>query len=172
MDYGLVAEMARLKPEWNFVMVGPVVKVAPDSLPQGSNIHWVGQRGYSELPNYCKAFDVCMMCFALNESTEYINPTKALEYLATEKPVISTPVKDVVRQYTDFLDIASSAEEFVEFAEKALAQPDASRIQAGISKASQCSWESTVSQMQYLIDKAVCEKGNLADDKLRLPQPV
>jgi glycosyltransferase involved in cell wall biosynthesis len=155
MDYDLVAEMAAKKPEWNFVMAGPVVKVSFDDLPKAPNIHWLGQKDYAVLPNYCKAFDVCMMCFAINEATEFINPTKALEYLATGRPVISTPVRDVVRQYTEYVDIAANAEEFIEAAERALSNPDRTRIEKGIEKSQQCSWESTVSRMQELIEQAI-----------------
>ena len=90
-----------MRPEWSFAMVGPVVKVDPNLLPHFPNLYWLGGRDYQVLPNYCRAFDVNMMCFAINAATQYINPTKALEYLATGKPVISTPVKDVVRQYSD-----------------------------------------------------------------------
>ena len=155
MDYPLLAHIANARPDWHLVMVGPVVKVDPASLPQAPNIHWVGQRDYSVLPSYCKAFDICMMSFAINEATEFINPTKALEYLATGRPVISTPVRDVVRQYTEFVDIAQTPEEFVSLAEKALATKDQARIERGIERAKQCSWESTVAQMQELIDKAI-----------------
>ncbi|HEY3780765.1 MAG TPA: glycosyltransferase [Fimbriimonadaceae bacterium] len=161
MDYDLVAKAAELKPEWHFVLAGPIVKVDPNSLPQGENIHWVGQKDYAELPSYCKAFDICMMCFAINDATEFINPTKALEYLATGTPVISTPVKDVVRQYKDFVDIAETAEQFVTLAEQRLNEKPVERIQKGISKAQQSSWETTVARMQELIEEAVA-----ADDEV------
>jgi len=75
VDYDLIRETAALRPDYSFVLVGPVVKVDPASLPQAENIHWLGGRDYKELPNYCRAFDVCMMCFAINEATEFINPT-------------------------------------------------------------------------------------------------
>jgi glycosyltransferase involved in cell wall biosynthesis len=158
VDYDLIAQAASLRPNWNFVLVGPVVKVDPASLPKAANIHWLGQKDYSVLPNYCKAYDVCMMCFAINEATEYINPTKALEYLATGKPVISTPVKDVVRQYEGLVDIAADAKQFVELAEAALQSPDGEKTARGIAKARECSWESTVATMQELIEEAVARR--------------
>lgn len=154
VNYPLLAEMAELRPEWSFVMVGPVVKVDPAELPQAPNLHWLGGRDYKELPEYCKAYDVCMMAFALNEATEYINPTKALEYLATGRPVISTPVADVVRQYSDLVYIEEDAQGFVSRIEEILANPDVERIQQGIEKAEGCSWDNTVSEMQRLIGEA------------------
>lgn len=155
VDYNLVGEMARQRPSWAFAMVGPVVKVDPNLLPHFPNLYWLGQRDYSVLPNYCKAFDICMMSFAINAATEYINPTKALEYLATGRPVISTPVKDVVRQYSDLVDIVKTPEEFIAAAEQALKDPPRDRIQRGIEKARECSWETTVSTMHDIIKQAI-----------------
>jgi glycosyltransferase involved in cell wall biosynthesis len=95
------------------------------------------------------------MCFAMNASTQFINPTKALEYMATGRPVVSTPVKDVITQYSDLVDIVKTPEEFVAAAERALHNPDRDRIQRGIARAQRCSWESTVKQMQDLIKQAI-----------------
>jgi glycosyltransferase involved in cell wall biosynthesis len=158
VDYDLIKKAAELRPDWSFVLVGPVVKVDPASLPQAPNIHWLGGRDYKELPNYCRAYDVCMMCFALNEATEYINPTKALEYLATGKPVVSTPVRDVVRQYTDTVLIAKSPEDFVACVERALNSPDPEMIRRGMERAREAGWERTVEKMQELIGEAIDAK--------------
>lgn len=159
VDYDLLREAAALRPDYSFVLVGPVVKVDPASLPQAENLHWLGGRDYKELPDYCRAFDVCMMCFAINEATEFINPTKALEYLATGKPVISTPVRDVVRQYSDLVEIVGTPQEFVEAIDRLVQDPNTERIQKGVDKARECSWEGTVSQMRELIRQAAdCKK--------------
>ena len=166
VDYNMVGEMARQRPNWCFAMVGPVVKVDPNLLPHFPNLYWLGQRDYSVLPNYCKAFDICMMSFAINAATEYINPTKALEYLATGRPVISTPVKDVVRQYSDLVDIVKTPEEFIAAAERALKDPPRDRIQRGIEKAKECSWETTVSTMQNIIKEAIGKKDRRSARKI------
>ena len=158
VDYDLLREVAALRPEYSFVMVGPVVKVDPASLPQAPNLHWLGSRDYKVLPDYCRAFDVCMMCFAINEATEFINPTKALEYLATGKPVISTPVRDVLRQYSHLVEIAKAPQDFVEAIDRLVQHPDPQRIQRGIEMARVSSWEGTVSQMRELIQQAVDRK--------------
>jgi len=155
VDYGMVGEMARMRPDWSFAMVGPVVKVDPNLLPHSPNLYWLGGRDYQVLPNYCRAFDICMMPFAINAATQYINPTKALEYFATGRPVISTPIADVVRQYTDLVDIVKNADEFITAAEKRLNQPDPARIERAIEKARNSSWESTVDNMQRLIKEAI-----------------
>jgi beta-glucosidase/6-phospho-beta-glucosidase/beta-galactosidase len=156
MDYAMVGEMARLRPAWSFAMVGPVVKMDPNLLPHAPNLFWLGGRDYQQLPNYCRAFDVNMMCFAINAATQFINPTKGLEYMATGKPVVSTPVRDVVRQWPEIVRIARTAEEFIAAAENAMkAGPQDERIKRGIELATRSSWEATVAAMQRLIGEAI-----------------
>ena len=98
-DTELLDEVAEMRPDWSFVMVGPVVKISDDDLPKRPNIHYLGGKTYAELPAYLSGWDVALMPFAMNESTEFISPTKTPEYLAGGKPVVSTPIKDVVRHY-------------------------------------------------------------------------
>ncbi len=64
VDYALVGEIARERPDWSFAMIGPVVKIDPNLLPHSPNLYWLGGRDYQVLPSYCRAFDVCMMPFA------------------------------------------------------------------------------------------------------------
>jgi glycosyltransferase involved in cell wall biosynthesis len=158
VDYDLLRAVAAMRPDWSFALVGPVVKVDPNSLPQAPNLHWLGQRDYKDLPRCCKAFDVCMMCFALNDATKYINPTKALEYLATGRPVVSTAVADVVRQYQDTVAIARTPREFVDAVEEALESGGGEQVQRGIEKASASSWEATVASMREIIAEAIADR--------------
>jgi glycosyltransferase involved in cell wall biosynthesis len=161
VDYAMVGEMARMRPDWSFAMVGPVVKVDPNLLPHFPNLHWLGGRDYQVLPNYVKAFDVNMMCFAINAATQYINPTKGLEYMATGRPIVSTHVRDVVKQWSDIVLLAKGAEQFVAQAQKALDKSDPDRnerVRKGLALAEQCSWESTVRQMEDLIKQAISKK--------------
>ena len=155
LDYDLIACLAAAHPEASVVMVGPVVKVDPSALPQAANLHWLGQRDYRRLPAYVKAFDVCLMPFALNEATEYINPTKTLEYMAAGKPIVSTAVADVVHNFTPVVRVAHDAEAFVAAAGKLATSPDAALIARGIEQARRASWESIVLRMQELIRDAV-----------------
>ncbi|MBS1625245.1 MAG: glycosyltransferase [Bacteroidetes bacterium] len=112
IDFDLVAETAQRMPEANFVMVGPLAKITEDDLPLARNIHYPGMKEYSELPAYLKGFDIAMMPFAMNNATKYISPTKTLEYMAARKPIISTPVFDVVRSYRHCVHIVNGAKEF------------------------------------------------------------
>jgi glycosyltransferase involved in cell wall biosynthesis len=121
-DTELLAKLAAMRPDWSFVMVGPVVKISDEDLPKRHNIHYLGGKGYAELPAYLSGWDVALMPFAMNESTQFISPTKTPEYLAGGRPVVSTPVKDVVRHYghLEGVKIASNADEFAVACDEAL----------------------------------------------------
>jgi glycosyltransferase involved in cell wall biosynthesis len=121
-DLDLVDDIARLRPEWQVILVGPVAKIDESSLPRRDNIHYLGSKPYSQLPSYLCHWDVAIMPFALNESTRFISPTKTPEYLAAGKPVVSTPIRDVVRPYGEegLVHIAETGEQFVLAVEEAL----------------------------------------------------
>jgi hypothetical protein len=156
-----------MRPDWSFAMVGPVVKVDPNLLPHNPNLFWLGGRDYQQLPNYCRAFDVNMMCFAINAATQYINPTKGLEYMATGKPIVGTHVRDVVKQWSDIVRLAKGTEEFVKQIEDALrAGPDDERVKKGLELAKKCSWEGTVATMQGLIKDAITKKDRRSARKI------
>jgi glycosyltransferase involved in cell wall biosynthesis len=158
LDYDLLAKLADAHPEWSIVMVGPVVKVDPSLLPKRNNIHWLGRREYAQLPNYTKAFDVCMMPFALNEHTEYINPTKALEYMATGRPIVSTAVPDVVSNFSEAVNIATSPGCFVEMCDRALSNPDEESIERGLKMADNNQWETIVAKLEGHIEDVLKKK--------------
>ena len=157
-DIDLLAEMAELRPEWSFLMVGPVVKIAEQDLPQRENIYYLGSKNYADLPKYLAGWDIALMPFALNESTRFISPTKTPEYLAAGKPVISTPIRDVVRPYGEMklVEIASTADEFIAAANRILLVGDSeywlSRVDAFLSATS---WDKTYNEMNGLIMEQV-----------------
>ena len=151
LDYALLRRLSAALPDVSVVMVGPVVKVAPDELPQAHNIHWIGQRPYAELPSYVKRFDACLMPFALNEATEYINPTKTLEYMAAGKPIVSTAIADVIHHFTPIVAVGYSHAEFVKHVRHALAQPDEALIERGRALARDNSWEKIVRRMEAIV---------------------
>lgn len=121
-DIEMIAKAAEAKPDWQFVLIGPIVKIDPATLPTFSNIHYLGGKSYNELPHYLAGWDVAIIPFAMNESTRFISPTKTPEYLAAGKPVISTPIKDVVSPYSDngLVHIASDAHQFIQHGETIL----------------------------------------------------
>lgn len=154
IDLPLLAALADAHPEWQIVLVGPVAKIEPDSLPRRANIHYIGQQPYSALPSFLASWDLCLMPFAMNASTRFISPTKSLEYMAAELPIVSTPVPDVVGQHADVVTIAGTQAEFIAGCERALAMPAAER-QASIRqmrlKLARTSWDATAQNMQSLL---------------------
>ena len=154
LDYELIDHLADRFAHGSIVFVGPLAKVNASDLPQRRNLHWLGQRAYDDLPAYVKGFDVCLMPFALNAATEFINPTKTLEYMAAGKPIVSTAVPDVVRNFTPIVHLARSADEFVQLASLAARRDDA-LIEAGIARARASTWESIVGAMDALVSRSV-----------------
>jgi glycosyltransferase involved in cell wall biosynthesis len=155
LDYALLDALAARCPDASIVMVGPVVKVDPADLPQRPNIHWLGQRQYDALPALVKSFDVCLMPFALNEATRYINPTKTLEYMAAGKPVVSTAVPDVLHHFTPIVEVATTHDEFIGAVQRACTAPRSDMIARGIDRARSASWDATVASMRKLMLDAV-----------------
>ncbi len=125
LDLDLVVRLADAEPGWQIVMVGPVVKIDPAALPQRANLHWLGQQPYALLPQLVAGWDVCLMPFALNESTKFISPTKTLEYMAAGKPVVSTPIHDVEAMFGDIVAIAAGSDAFIDACRQSLAEQEA-----------------------------------------------
>ncbi|CAD0353492.1 Putative teichuronic acid biosynthesis glycosyltransferase TuaH [Xanthomonas hortorum pv. gardneri] len=121
-DVELLRSIATQRPHWQWVMIGPVVKIDPAELPQADNIHYLGGKSYDQLPGYLSGWEVALMPFAMNASTRFISPTKTPEYLAGGCPVVSTPIHDVVRTYGDtgVVRIADTPDAFVAACEAAL----------------------------------------------------
>ncbi|MCC7209913.1 MAG: glycosyltransferase [Anaerolineae bacterium] len=151
MDLDLLRHLAEARPNWSVVMVGPVVKIGHDDLPKAPNLHFVGQRTYDELPRYLAHFDVALIPFALNDATKYLSPTKTLEYLAGRKPVVSTPIHDVVELYGEAVHVAHNPEQFVQAVEAALAEPADARRAVQDRLLTMHTWNDIASRMNALI---------------------
>ena len=157
MDLDLVAQIADLRPDWHVILVGPVVKIDPETLPQRPNIHYLGAKAYAELPAYVGGWDVALLPFARNESTRFVSPTKTPEYLAAGRPVVSTAIRDVVRPYgeTGLVRIADDAAGFVDAAEASMAEDARARQRRVDSFLTESSWDYTWADMSELIARAV-----------------
>jgi UDP-galactopyranose mutase len=155
-DTELLAKVAEMRPNWSFVMVGPVVKISEEDLPKRPTIHYVGGKTYGELPSYLSGWDVALMPFAMNESTQFISPTKTPEYLAGGKPVVSTPIRDVVRHYGQLegVKIADNADDFIAQCERAMElsrNPESGWLAEADLLLSSSSWDTTQARMAGLI---------------------
>ena len=158
IDLALIDAVAAARPDWQIVMIGPVVKIDPATLPRRANIHWLDGRSYPELPAYLSGWGCALMPFALNEATRFISPTKTPEYLAAGRPVVSTPITDVVRHYGDIAGVAIAGDTaaFVQACATALALPrtGAWRDEADALLAA-TSWDRTFAGMKDALDAAL-----------------
>ena len=168
MDLELIEAIAQARPDWTLVLVGPVVKIDPASLPRRDNIVYLGGKSYADLPAYLAGWDVALMPFAINESTRFISPTKTPEYLAGGRPVVSTPIVDVVRHYGALagVRIASDAQTFIAACDAALADsrtPETwlPQVDEALSK---LSWDETFRAMGERIGAAIDRKALRASD--------
>jgi UDP-galactopyranose mutase len=161
MDLDLIAKVASDRPEWHFVLIGPTVKIDPNSLPRLANIHYLGGKSYKELPSYLAGWDITIIPFALNESTRFISPTKTPEYLSAGKPVISSSIQDVIRPYgnKELVHIADTPEDFIKAAESELSLEDRSAWLSQVDNfLEEISWDKTWSEMMRLIEGKLTDK--------------
>jgi UDP-galactopyranose mutase len=166
LDTTLLAGVASIRPQYGFVLLGPITKIDERSLPSAPNIHHLGQKRYDDLPDYIRGWDVAMLPFANNEATRFISPTKTPEYLAAGKPVISTPIRDVVRPYghRGYAVIADGVDEFARGIDALLDEPvlPLDEIDAFLDTQS---WGQTWERMRDLLDEA-SRKGDRYTDRV------
>ncbi|HEV7620021.1 MAG TPA: NAD(P)-binding protein [Burkholderiaceae bacterium] len=171
-DTELIGQVADAHPQWQIVLVGPVVKIDPAVLPQRPNIHYLGQQPYKALPHFLAGWDVCLLPFALNESTRFISPTKTLEYMAAELPIVSTPVTDVADLYKDIVYIAADVAQFIASCEAALLETTelrARKVKKMRAVVASTSWDSTAEKMHALMEAA----RNVQKPEIRqIPEPA
>ena len=168
------AAAARLRPDWHFVMLGPVVKIDPEILPKLPNLHWLGGKSYQELPAYISGWDVGIMPFALNEATRFISPTKTPEFLAAGVPVVSTAIHDVIKPYGEngLVEIAASAEQLVGKAQMLMERPREAWLERVDRHLANGSWDSTWAAMQRLIRGVTLAKAAANDRREQRPRGV
>lgn len=150
MDLELLDALSRGRPDWQIILIGPVVKIDPARLPRHPNLHYLGQRPYERLPDYLAGWDVCLLPFARNHATRFISPTKTLEYMAAEAPIVSTPITDVAEPYGDIVYLGETPGAFIAACERALGEPpatQASRVARMREVLASTSWDRTVEAM-------------------------
>jgi glycosyltransferase involved in cell wall biosynthesis len=156
MDLELLAATADMRPDWSFVMIGPVVKVSPTDLPSRPNIHWLGGRTYAQLPAYLAHWDAGFMNFAMNDATRFISPTKTPEYLAAGVPVVSTAIADVVRPWGEegLVEIVHDAAQAVAALDRVMTRPRKPWLARVDTHLSHISWDKTWAGMFALMQGA------------------
>jgi UDP-galactopyranose mutase len=154
MDLELVAALAATHPDWQIVLIGPVVKIEPAALPMAENIHYLGQKSYPELPAYLAGWDAALMPFVIGPATRSISPTKVLEYMAADRPIVSTPVADVVAGYRDIVHVGEGPDAFIAACEQALhgsGEERERRRERARAVVHRTSWDETVRRMGLIV---------------------
>jgi glycosyltransferase involved in cell wall biosynthesis len=170
LDLALLDDLALERPDWQFVMIGPLAKIDEGDLPRRDNIHWLGPKAYQELPDYLAGWDVGLMPFALNEATRYISPTKTPEFLAAGLPVVSTPVPDVVSSYgaSGLVEISADAGRMIAVIETLLRSPRPGFLQEVDAALARTSWDSTWAAMRSLIDQSAAQPSTLRKEAVHV----
>jgi UDP-galactopyranose mutase len=161
LDLGLIDAVAASRPDWTIAMIGPVAKISRSDLPQRPNIVYYGSQSYASLPSYLACFDVALLPFARNKATRFISPTKTLEYLAAAKPVVSTPIADVIDLYGDVVRFGATPEGFADAIDALLNEQPAARAQReelSRSIAARYDWDSIAGRMAGLMQEAISER--------------
>jgi len=164
LDHRLLEQLALRHPDWSIVLLGPIVRHKVGNLAyldKRKNVFWLGPKDYSLLPNYAKAFDICLNPFVLTREGKHLSPTKTLEYLATGKPIVSTPVTDVVRCFDGVVSIANGVEEFEVAVKRCMEEDNESLKQKRIDFTENKTWENTVWKMEELILAKIKGKSGL-----------
>jgi len=170
-DIDILDHASRERPDWQLMMVGPVVKIDPEQLPKRSNIHYFGQQSYADLPGHLAGWDVCLLPFARNESTKFISPTKTLEYMAAGKPIVSTPITDVAEPYGHIVYLGDDPESFVAACDEALnasQEEHERRFNAMRQVLARTSWDRTAQLMSDEIERVLNGRRGRSADQVNL----
>ncbi len=151
VDFELLAHVARKRPDWHVVLIGQ--QLADLTPIQGlTNFHLLGQKQHSELPAYCKGFDVGMIPYRIDERMTFVNPLKLREYVAAGLPVVSTPVPEVAR-LSHLAHVATTKDEFVSAIERALNETTAGQRAKRSRAMADETWAARVAQVVRTVDE-------------------
>jgi len=160
VDLDLVSDLARRRPEWQFVFIGDYQTSAPR--PREDNLHWLGFRPYSDVPGYLSAFDVCLIPFVDNELTRSVDPLKVYEYLAAGKPVVSSPMPRM-EEFAGVVRIARDVDGFIGAIEEAVAHPPAPGT--CVAAVREHSWDNRYTEIIRLVSQyAHCNLGGPTEE--------
>ncbi len=150
INFDLLSQMAHAHPEWNIILLGPVI--GEDTRRSvAKNIHFIGGRPYASLPTYLKGFDVCILPFRSTELVQYVSPTKTPEYLAAGCPVVSTYIPDVAADYGDVVAVAKTPDEFIAQIENFLRSKPAPEQLAAVACSRAATWSAIAEQMEAIL---------------------
>jgi glycosyltransferase involved in cell wall biosynthesis len=153
LDFALVDRLARLRPDWQLILAGPV-RVDAATLPRRPNLHWIGPQTYAIRPHLLAHWDACILPLHCEAAARHASPPAVLEFLAGQKPVVSTPVHDVVALHGHIVRLASDADGFAEACRAALAERGPLRRQRRIDSliaVHSSSWDRAADRIHKLL---------------------
>lgn len=169
-DVGLLAEMARARPEWSWVLVGPL-QTPLRELRRMPNVYLAGPKAHEELPEYIRGFDVGIVPYLSNGYTATVVPTKINEYLAMGKPVVSTDLPEVSSfnvRHGVIITSPNRPREFVASIETALRSAgEESVVNRLLDVAALNDWETRSERMSQLIERELRRKAPAAERPAR-----
>jgi len=154
LDFEILRRLAEARPEWQIILVGPVMRIDEALLPRAANLHFMGPRSYEDLPAFLAGWDVCLLPFSINATTRFLSPAQTLEYMAADRPIVSTPVTDVVEPYGDIVYLGKGPSGFLEACDRALHDSDSNRsIRRALASQvlRHSSWDETVNRMDGIL---------------------
>jgi len=157
VDFDTLVQLARAKPDWSVVMIGPGTSKRFSSLMKGApNIHWLREKRYDEIPAYLDAFDVCLIPFKVNEFTEKIYPTKFHQYLGAGKPVVSSHLPDL-ELFRPWVTFYQSVKEMEKAIDRAIGEDSGEKALERRRIASENTWDQRVKSMVEIFDRVYSE---------------
>jgi hypothetical protein len=153
-DVELLRALSAHRPDWQFVLAGPIVGIDEDTLPKAENIHYLGEKPYQELPSYISGWNVALLLISTEKAAQAHAPTRTPEYLAAFKPIVSTSVPDIISPYYEMglVNIANDVFEFEAAIESALSFNKRKEWKKTIDEFLKThSWDVTWQQMRHLM---------------------
>jgi glycosyltransferase involved in cell wall biosynthesis len=159
IDIELLCHLARSRPQWSIVLVGPVWEgLDTAALARCENIHLLGNKPREVLGQYLSAFDVCMLPYLINDFTRNIFPLKLFEYLASGKPFVSTPIPSCA-EFPRLIRTAADHDAFLLAVDDALAERDTALRDERIASAQANDWSRRVAEKSSFVSRRLARRG-------------
>jgi len=143
-----------------FVFAGRITAGDYSKLTKMTNVIFLGQLPYEEIPTLCATFDVCLLPWKMNEWIAHCNPLKLQEYMASGKPIVSVAIREVVDKYSGVISIAHNKEQFAQAIRWELQNDTPERARKRIEIAKNHSWDKHVEKISELIETTIAAKQN------------
>jgi uncharacterized SAM-binding protein YcdF (DUF218 family) len=164
VDFKLLEFIVQQRREWSLALVGPI-QTDVSAINGSRNVFFLGQKPFSQLPQYINTFDVAIVPYVQSEYTKTVYPTKLNEYHALGKPVVSTSLPEVMafnKQYGPLIHVAKDYEQFLDHLDHVLQHDDVGLIDRRMAVAREHAWDRRIEEMSRLIAERIQQKSATA----------